>query len=503
MLPPSVRNDCSAREHTFSSMNQPPSDPTPRPAATVVVVRRGGDPFEVLITIRPKHLRFMGGAAVFPGGSLDPVDRDPRWRSVASADVSDLPERICAIREAYEEVGLFLGDGPSGEIGPVDADDPERFLTRCLELGITLRTDKLVPAGGWVTPLGSPIRFDTRFYLAEAPVSWEPNPDPNEVESWLWLAPNEALEAMSRGELLMAPPTIEMLQRLAGHSGIEDAFEALSHEPLEGAGRVISARLSPLVHLVLAPNPSVMTGPGTNSYIVGTGPVAIIDPAVDDPEYLDALVRFAREVVAILITHRHEDHVGGVAALVEKYGCPVRAFGNAPAGGVAVEPMGDGDQIAVGGGSLRALHTPGHASDHLCFLLEKTKSLFAGDNILGQGTAVIAPPDGNMRDYMRTLERLRELDLERIYPGHFRPLDGGLAVVEEYIAHREERKSRVLSALGDDGASIDEIVARAYSDTPEHLHPVARYQTMAMLELLEEDGRVLHSGERWRLTGVD
>ncbi|MEA2434101.1 MAG: endoribonuclease [Actinomycetota bacterium] len=484
-------------------MNRPQSDAEPRKASTVVVVRRGPAPFEVLLTIRPKHLRFMGGAAVFPGGSQDPADRDPRWASLVTGATTDLAERVCALREAYEEVGLFLGEGPISELGPSDADDPELFLNRCLELGITLHAGDLVPAGGWVTPLGSPIRFDTRFYLAEADRAWVPEPDPSEVESWLWATPAESLDAMSRGELLMAPPTIEMLQRLAGHSSIDDAFEALSHEPLTGAGRVISARLSPLVHLVMAPNPSVMTGPGTNSYIVGTGPVAIIDPAVDDPEYLDALTRFARNVRAILVTHRHEDHVGGIAALVERYGCPVHAYGTEPAGGVDVSPLGEGDRLEVGGGSLLALYAPGHASDHLNFLLEGTKSLFAGDNILGQGTAVIAPPDGDMREYMRTLHRLRDLDLERIYPGHFRPLDGGLAVIEEYIAHREQRKSQVLDALSGGPSTVDEIVARAYTDTPQNLHPVARYQTLAMLELLEDEGRVEPAGERWRLIGVD
>jgi glyoxylase-like metal-dependent hydrolase (beta-lactamase superfamily II)/8-oxo-dGTP pyrophosphatase MutT (NUDIX family) len=483
-------------------MNQPANDPQPRRAATVVVVRRGVDPFEVLLTIRPKHMRFMGGAAVFPGGSLSPADEDERWASISGGASTDLPERICALREAYEEVGLFLGDGPITELGRSDADDPDRFLARCIELGIVLRAGDLVPAGGWVTPLGSPIRFDTRFYLAEAPADWVPDPDPNEVESWSWATPAGALDAMSKGELMMAPPTIEMLQRLAGHASIDDAFEALSHEPITGAGRVISARLSPLVHLVLAPNPSAMTGPGTNSYIVGTGPVVIIDPAVDDDEYLDALRAFARDVSAILVTHRHEDHVGGIATLAKEYGCPVRAFGSEPAGGVDVVPMNEGDRIDVGGGSLLALYAPGHASDHLNFLLEGTKSLIAGDNVLGEGTAVIAPPDGDMRAYMETLHRLLDLDLERIYPGHFRPLDGGRAVIEGYIAHREERKRQVLDALVEGPASIDDIVDRAYTDTPAHLHPVAAYQVLAMLELLESESRVRREGQRWRLEDV-
>ncbi len=254
--------------------------------------------------------------------------------------------------------------------------------------------------------------------------------------------------------------------------------------------------------MVLAPNPGVMTGPGTNTYIVGTGPTCVIDPAVDDPTYLGEVIARAGEVTSVLVTHRHSDHVGGIAALVDRFGCPVRAHGRAPAGGVPVEPLSDGASIQVGTQSLRAVHTPGHASDHLCFHLEETASLFAGDNILGEGTAVIAPPDGNMTAYLASLRRLRELNIDRIFPGHFRPLDGGRAVIDGYLAHRRRRREAVLAALRRGASSPEEIVVHVYADTPAHLHPIAVLQVSSMLEMLQEEGAVQRSEERWTVGDV-
>ncbi|MDQ4065707.1 MAG: MBL fold metallo-hydrolase, partial [Actinomycetota bacterium] len=175
---------------------------------------------------------------------------------------------------------------------------------------------------------------------------------------------------------------------------------------------------SPIVQTIVAPNPGMMTGLGTNTYIVGSGPTFVIDPAVDDDAYLDEVAAMAGDVVAILVTHRHPDHVGGAAALAQRTGARIHAWGNAPAGGASVDALNDGDVVSSADIRLTALHTPGHARDHLCFWLEGAASLFSGDTILGTGTAVIAPPDGNMRAYMETLERLRRLDVARVYPGH-------------------------------------------------------------------------------------
>lgn len=487
--------------------------PEPRPAATVVVLREVPGGLEVLLTVRPRALRFMGGATVFPGGALAPADLDPAWeqhsvlsaaQAAAALGLDDervaLGLYVCALRECYEEVGLFAAAGPAGRPERHAAATPEGFLAEVVRLGLELRTDLLVPAGRWVTPLGAPMRFDARFFLLAAPDGFEPEPDPDEVAGCAWLGPGAALAELAAGQRTMAPPTVEMLQRLAGHSGIGEAIAALSARAV-GGERILTARLSPLVQVVVAPNPGLMTGPGTNTYLVGGPPAIVVDPAVDDPDYLAAIERLAGGVAAIVVTHRHPDHTGGVSALAARAGAEVLAFGAAPAGGHAVEPLADGDVIERAGVRLVALHTPGHSSDHLCLLLDGAASLFSGDAILGEGTAVIAPPDGDMGAYLDSLARLATLELDRIYPGHFRPLDGGRAVIEGYLAHRAERERAIVQALRDGAVTVEDIVERVYRDTPDVLHPVAAYSVRAHLELLARQGRARAQGGRWQLDG--
>jgi glyoxylase-like metal-dependent hydrolase (beta-lactamase superfamily II)/8-oxo-dGTP pyrophosphatase MutT (NUDIX family) len=487
---------------------------SPRPAATLVIVRDGPTGLEVLLTIRPRHLRFMAGAAVFPGGAVAPADLDERWDrvSVLSArdarsalDIDDervaLAVYVCALRESFEEVGFDLGlsDSPTRR----EADRPDLWLDWFLDSGTSLPTERLAPAGRWITPAGAPVRFDAWFFLAQAPAGWEPVPDPSEVERCLWITPAAALDQLGRGELAMAPPTIEMVQRLAGYDNADDALRRLQEDRLTGAGRVISVRLSPVVHIVLAPNPSLMTGPGTNSYVVGTGPTFVIDPGVDDEEYLDELAKVAGDVSQILITHRHPDHVGGALALSQRTGAPVRAFGREPAGSAEVVPLSDDEVVGSGGVELRALHTPGHASDHLCFFLPGTPNcLFSGDNILGEGTSVIAPPDGDMGAFLRSLDRIADLDAERIYPGHFRPLDGGRAVIEQLISHRAERGEAILGSLTSGPRTLAEIVEEVYVDTPPALHPVAEMSVLAHLEMFRASDLVEVADGRWRRAGA-
>ena len=462
----------------------------PRSAATLVIARDGPQGMEILLARRSRELRFMGGAMVFPGGALEAEDLDAAAEGMGvdlaalASRMGESDERValalyrCALREAAEEVAL---EG----LAPSD----------------------LVYGGRWVTPLGAPVRFDTRFFIARAPAGWEPTLDPSELEEAHWITAAAALTELAAGKMTMAPPTVEMLQHLDAYRDVASALDAFGTHDVIGAGEILSMRLSPLVHVVLAPNPGVMTGPGTNTYIVGTSPTFVIDPAVDDAAYLNAVLTIDGSVAAVLVTHRHPDHVGGIRAVVERTGAPVRAFGTADAGGVRVEPLNDDEELTVPGARLKTIYAPGHASDHVCFLLAEEgvpgahPSLFAGDNILGEGTAVIAPPDGNMGDYLATLERLRELPVDRIYPGHFRPLDGGRAVIDGYLEHRRKREALIMSAL-DEPMTIEDVVARAYLDTPEHLHPVARYSALAHLEMLESQGRVGRRGDKWVRSGV-
>ncbi len=438
--------------------------------------------------------------------SLRLID-DPRWEKASNLSRDEAAQAlgedvesalglyVCAMREAFEEVGFLITE-TSARPERTAADDPGRFLTSCLSGGVSLDLARLSPAGRWVTPMGSPIRFDARFFLVEVDGGWAPEPDPSEVAAATWSSPTQALDLLARGEAIMAPPTVEMLQRLAKHDDVASAMITVTVG--ESAGGIFAARVSPLVQVVLAPNPGLMTGPGTNTYVVGENPALVIDPAVPDESYLDAVMDAAGSVDKIVVTHRHSDHTGGVRALAERSGAPVYSFGRAAIDELEVAGVSDGDSLDAGGTELRVLHTPGHAADHICLLLERAASLFAGDTVLGEGTPVIAPPDGDMRDYMATLRRLRELHIDRIYPGHWRPLDGGRAVIEGYLEHRTMRERAILDAVRNGAAAVEEIVERVYTDTSPQLHPVAQWQVSAHLGMLQEAGRVVYDGTAWR-----
>ena len=454
-------------------------------------------------------MRFMGGATVFPGGGVSSADLDPHWAAASTrspqeaAEALDEPDQalalgyhVAVLREAFEEVRFWMD---SDDARPVGDDWLGHFKTA----GSSLATDELVPAGRWVTPHGSDVRFDTRFFAVRAPDSWIPVPDPSEVDGARWSTPKEALDELGRGDALMAPPTAAMLQKLSRFSSTSDALQSLGGQQLHAGESIYRVRLSPSVQVVLAPNPGVMTGPGTNTYVVGTGPTFVIDPAVTDQAYVESVLEAAGDVVSILVTHRHSDHVGGVAAIANHTGAPVRAWGEDLAGEVDVRPLVDGEMIQAGDLWIETLFAPGHASDHVVFWCPAENSLFAGDNVLGEGTSVIAPPDGDMKAYLDTLRRLEALEPERIYPGHFRPLDDGTDVIAGYIRHRLEREHKIVAALKSGPATLEEVVTTAYDDTPVELHPVAQMSALAHLEAMEKDGRVRRTSHNWELVGVE
>ena len=258
--------------------------------------------------------------------------------------------------------------------------------------------------------------------------------------------------------------------------------------------------------IILAPNPSIMTGPGTNTIILGGGEegALVIDPAVDDNAYLDAIIQAGAErggIRRILISHGHPDHVGGAEALRKRLGLSIYAFSRR---GVSIvdEEIADGMTFPAADDTLQALYTPGHRFDHLSFLLEKRRTLFAGDLISGITTNVIAPRDGDMLDYMNSLKRLQELEISEIVPAHGLTISDAQAKISEYIQHRMLREQQVIQALEvlPPGVTIPEIVPQIYVDVDPKLHPIAAWSVEAHLIKLEREGLVERlEHDRWAL----
>lgn len=271
-------------------------------------------------------------------------------------------------------------------------------------------------------------------------------------------------------------------------------------------GKIVS--LSPRIQRLLAPNPGVMPGTGTNTYFVGDNHLALIDPGPMMDEHIRMILNEKRKHIRwILITHAHPDHYPAADIIKAETGAPICAFGSTPAAGRsnALKPdrmLGHNECIADEHFTLRAIHTPGHASDHLCYLLEEEKILFTGDQIMNGSTVVIAPPDGDMAAYLHSLNLLKTYPIELLAPGHGDLMSDPVGVIDGLIAHRLNRENKVITALKEMGpAPVEKLVPPVYDDVPVFLHPIAKFSLLAHLIKLEAEKKSSRSEGIWRWTG--
>jgi len=534
--------------------------PGARAAASLMLLRDGAAGLEVLMMRRAEREDDQrSGVAVFPGGVLDARDREAHAFCVGSEDATmsrrlglpagGLDYAVAALRECFEEVGLLLVDRP------FDAELAEAWRNRmqtgdasaadlCAALDVRLDLHDVVYYSHWLTPQSVPKRFDTRFFVAPAPAGQEARADMGEAQETLWLTPQAALDP-ARG-LKLLPVTQRTLQEMARHADVAGAMaaaRALTHIPLtlprvgqtaqgrrvvlpdelpyaelgrldpDGHGECFAdlrpgraVRLSPHVLRVTAPNPGMMTGPGTNAYLVGAGDAwTVIDPGPDDAGHVQALLDLAPgRIVRILVTHTHVDHSPAALSLARASGAPV--LGRRPlhphgqdASFAPTQELSHGDRLALADGvTLRVIHTPGHASNHLCYLLEEEKTLFTGDHVMQGSTVVINPPDGDMAAYLAALRALTEEPIDWLAPGHGYLVAEPRAVLDGLIRHRLAREAKVLHALRRQSpAPLDDLLPEVYADVPAGLHPVARRSLLAHLLKLQADGVALDDGVRW------
>ena len=259
-----------------------------------------------------------------------------------------------------------------------------------------------------------------------------------------------------------------------------------------------------LVRQLVAPNPSLMTGPGTNTWLIGRDRVAVVDPGPAMARHIDAIIEAAGAPIRwILATHTHPDHSPGTALLRERTGAEVLGM-SAPGGEhqdtsfVPDRVMADGDTLATAEFSLAAVHTPGHASNHLCFLLEGSREILTGDHVIDGSTVVINPPDGDMQAYIESLRKLRELRPVALLPGHGSRIEDPLRVIDGIIEHRLQREAGVFAAVcAHPGLGSHALVAIVYAHVPERLHRWAQRSLLAHLLKLEAEERVRRDGEDW------
>lgn len=269
-------------------------------------------------------------------------------------------------------------------------------------------------------------------------------------------------------------------------------------------------QLTPRIRRITAPNPGVMTGPGTNAYFIGDeqdGPLALIDPGPDIESHIKALIGIAGSRLKwIFCTHTHRDHSPAANAVRAATGAKVHGFGRVPADGRQDEDfkpdvaMRDGDVVDCGAFSVRAVHTPGHASNHLCYLLQPDQLLFTGDHVMQGSTVVISPPDGDMHDYFASLNKVDVMDIRAFAPGHGTLIETPREEIAKLVAHRLKREQKVVDALsGMQSGTLDDLVVKVYDDVSPKLHVPAKRSLHAHLLKLAKDGRARAEGESWRL----
>ncbi len=574
----------------------PPREPVAlRAAATVLLLRDTPQGIEVLMTRRSMTASFAPGAYVFPGGGIDDLDINHAQAHDNAARAATLliarrktqtdthcAQALAAIRESFEELGILLASKPGGAwCSQADIDALSRtapFYDQMHAHGYMLAADAVYVLAHWITDRDLPKRFDVPFLVARMPEGQTPIADEAEQFEPEWIRPADALARNAAGQFFIIFPTIRTLERLQSYSLVGDVLQACATEqalwsscPRAGllAGKEVRymehdapfgelAMVCPdgqIVHKLdwqhdqpvpllqhvmrlTAPNPGMMTGPGTNTYIIGTSNTGyiVVDPGPSDAAHVQRIFDATKgDINAIVCTHSHADHSPGASqlqalvvegtntvpgdlmGLYAQHICPIMGIPSAPTARDAaffapnivlqnnelLTPYFRGlDRTNAMQITLRVIHTPGHAANHLCLVLQEDGLLISGDHILNGSTTVIDPPDGDMTAYLESLDTLAnvcdEHQVDFILPAHGYVLSrchgtdhtgGARRAIDELKAHRLKREAKVIAAMrAKPGCSVEGLVSMVYDDAPAHLWPVATRSLMAHVARIEALG---------------
>lgn len=491
-----------------------------RPAASVVLVRKDG---RVLWVRRGEQLKFAGGFYAFPGGRVDVADAELPLIHAEGLDAAEAPCVAAAARELFEETGVLAM--PGAERVPAEERKAVRqgllahpgmsFADFLRRHDLAVDASWFLPAGRWITPPAMPVRFDARFYLVELRPGEETEIWPGELVDGEWIAPAEALRRWEEGSALLHPPAWHTLKALALFADPREALPLLVdpqkapwHLPID---EHVVKRIEYQRGLVMVPlrTPTLPPATHTNCLLLGDDTLWVVDPGSPWPEEqailretLDKLAEEGRKAVGVLLTHHHLDHVGGAQAL----GLPIAATARtAEMLDFRVDRIvDDGERFEVGPRGWRALHLPGHTRGHLCLIEEGSGTVAAGDLVAGEGTVIIDPPEGDMADYLASLDRLLGEKPGTIYPAHGPVVPGGVAKLQEYRSHRLQREELVSAALARAGrpAAPAELVPDAYPDVKPELYPLAERSLLAHLYKLVREGRATEVDGRFRTSAA-
>lgn len=486
---------------------------TPKDAAAIILLRQGTDPAnpEVYWIKRSDKLAFLGGFHAFPGGQIDAEDAEVDVRNAPNPQIATMISG--AARELFEELGVLVVHGggtltKGQRVSLLDDLESRRMSWPALlkHYELYLDANDFTYVGRWVTPPFNARRFDTWFFLVKCPPKQEPNVIEGELASGEWLPARDAYDRWLNDQVVAVPPTLHALRTLGAGIApdLVERFLSIPHAHGE-----ICRRITFRPNYICFPVRTPTRPPATHTccYIVhNSNEMLIFDPGSpwEDEQQalascLDDMISKGRQVREIIITHLHPDHVGGVNALKAHLGGKVPVAAHAKTAealnDIHVDRLiEDNDLITLEGEpriTLRALHTPGHALGHLCFHDADRGVLLTGDNIVGVGSVLIDPPQGNMRDYLHSLERMRSLpNLTVLFGGHGPAVATPYQKIDEYISHRLDRERNILEAVRSGATTPKEIVARVYTDVSPKAYAMAERAVLAHLEKLRDDGLV-------------
>ncbi len=486
----------------------------PRDGCSIVLVVEG-EPARFLWATRGPSAPSLRGFQVAPGGLLDAIDDQLPHDGGAHARA-----RVAGLRELFEETGILLAHGSErvdddtlGELRDALLEGESDAVARFEGAGLRFRTAELVPIGRWITPAFAPVRYDTRFFAMRLTRPIEPSLDLRELDEAEWVEAPEALARFSRAELLMTPPITALIRDLSADGRLD--AEAL--RAVHGARAESSQRWEVVPHVQMLPfrTPTLPPATHTNSFLIGSGEVLLVEPATPDADERERMLAWVEEArrdglrpVGIFLTHHHLDHVGAAAHLQELLELPL--LGHAMTaqrleGRVHLDRLIEPDERIVLAGPtevvLRAIHTPGHAPGHLCLLEEASRVLIAGDMVASEGSILVEPSDGDMTLYLDSLRAMKALGASMLLPAHGMPIRDVDGLLDHFIAHRLDRERKVRGALGAGPAQIMELVPIVYADTPPFLWPLAAQALEAHLIKLERDGMAARDGSGWSSIG--